>query len=374
MILTTKAEGLKLDKTIGTSYPIYRVLHNHYTAKFFPKEIFFDIQDINALDQVIREFKPDLIYSGHIYPLTKQLLPYLSTLDIPIVCDEGGNSLKGAWTDHGRWFRLLNDFKFSNKFLNTLIPVFKKIVLWISRGKLITNWTWPESMAIIFNSNLNFKNAAQFGVPVQNARVIHSGVDLNKFSFRPRPAISTPIRIIIPGRIEQKKGQIDGVRLINELHMHGIEAELIITGSCSDSIYAMQIEEEIKKMGLQRDIVFQNMVSQEEIAALYQQCDVCFFSSYHQSGFSRVPLEAMACGCIVTSYGNEGSDEIIKNEENGFLIAPGDIWAVAELVTRLVKEDYLVARIIKNARDCIEINYSLPVYISQIEEFVKQSL
>ena len=229
-------------------------------------------------------------------------------------------------------------------------------------------------MNIFFNSELNRSNANFFGVPVENAHVIHSGVDTEKFTFIPKQNLSNPIKILIPGRIETKKGQLDGVTLIHELSNRGIEAELLLVGPSFLDGYTDLVKNEINKLNLVEKVHFVPMVDQDQIVELYHQADVCFFSSYHHSGFSRVPLEAMACGSVVVTYGNEGSDEVIRHGENGFLVAQGEVSAVTDIVTELVNDDGLVKKIVINARACIEGNYSLEIYISQIEQYIKSRM
>ncbi len=370
-VITTKPNRKTSLPVELSQYPIRRVLCNRYDAKWFPKELWHDLLDTKTLEREITQFRPDIIYLGHIYPLTKQLLPFLSSLGIPIVCDEGGNSLKGAWTDHGRWFDFAGDYRSRFRLLNMIKPAVVRLVLWISKGQIKTTWTFPENLKIIFNSELNRCNAKFFGVPVENARVIYSGVDTDKFTFRPKESLSNPIKILIPGRIETKKGQLDGVNLIHELQIRGIEAELLLVGHRTSDGYYDDVKNNIDALNLAGKVRFIPMVDSDQLVDFYHQADICFFCSYHQSGFSRVPLEAMACGCVVISYGNEGSNEIIRNEVSGFLVAPGDILSAAEIVSRLVKSDNLVRRVIVNGRDRIGGEFNLRDYLSQIEDYMK---
>ena len=98
--------------------------------------------------------------------------------------------------------------------------------------------------------------------------------------------------------------------------------------------------------------------------------DICLFLSRHQTGFSRVPLEAMATGCLLLTYGKEGSDEILRNGENGFLIPEGDISAAADLITALLNRPEMVTNIIRQARNDIETDYSMNSYIEKIEKLL----
>lgn len=371
LVLSTKAEHSENAQEANQSYQVERVLHDHIGIKRFLRELYFDILDVNLLRRYIHEFKPDLIYLGHIYPMTKQLMPLLSALAIKTLFDEGGNGLKGAWTDHGRWFRLLSDFRFKSRSINALLPIIKRVVLWINRGKLIDTWTWPEKMFIVFNSKLNLTNAQQFGVPVQDSQVVHSGVDSDKFTYKPKSNFSSPLHIIIPGRIEPKKGQIDGVRLLNILEKNDIDGELTLIGPCSDTDYLDKLKEEIFFLSLQGKVIFQEMISQENMVEQYHQSNICFFSSHHHSGFSRVPIEAMACGCLVITYGNEGSNEIIRDKENGFVVEAGNLPEILGLFQQIVSNQDTVEKIIRAARDEIENYYLMPKYVDKIESLLK---
>lgn len=373
-VLTTKPSQKPLTSYKSSNYPVKRILFNRYKAKWFSRELLQDLLDTKTLEREILDYKPDLIYLGHTYPLTKQLLPYLASIQIPIVYDEGGNGLKGAWTDHGRWFEFVGDYRSRFGLLNIVKPAVVRLVLWTSRGRIKSKWSFPDRMKIFFNSELNRGNAKFYGVPVENAHVIHSGVETEKFTFVPKLNLSNPLKILIPGRIEIKKGQLDGVTLVNELSNRGIEAELFLVGPSSIDGYADIVKTEIYKLNLTGKVHFVSMVDQDQMVEMYHQADICFFSSYHHSGFSRVPLEAMACGCVVISYGNEGSDEIIRNKENGFLVTQGDVLAVTEIVTELINDGDLVEKIEINARTCIESKHSLQIYISQIEQLVKNTL
>src|SRR5690606_29864011 len=130
-------------------------------------------------------------------------------------------------------------------------------------------------------------------------------IDTSVFTFHQRNGINEPLNIICPGRIEPRKGQIDAVRLVAMLNRQGISANLIIVGKVVSPDYMQEILGEIKYSNLEDQIQLSPMTSQEELAKLYHQTDICFFPSYQELGLSRVPLEAMACGCVLLSYGNE---------------------------------------------------------------------
>ena len=100
----------------------------------------------------------------------------------------------------------------------------------ISGNRIKVDWVWPPFMQVIFNSEQNYKNALEKDVPVYNPVVIHSGIKLENFSFKPRTALNEPLCIFVPGRIEPNKGQKDAVSLLSKLAAAGIDAKLVFAG------------------------------------------------------------------------------------------------------------------------------------------------
>ena len=79
----------------------------------------------------------------------------------------------------------------------------------------------------------------------------------------------------------------------------------------------------------------------------------------------------MACGCIVISYGNEGSGEFIRNKQTGFLVSPGDYLSVVDIINELIFNPGIVKQITSEARNEIEEKYSLNRYVDRIEEIIQ---
>ena len=141
----------------------------------------------------------------------------------------------------------------------------------------------------------------------------------------------------------------------------------------SKEAYAQEVENRILDLGLNSTVRILSMQDRASLVDLYHQADICFFPSYQKAGFSRIPLEAMACGSLLFSYGNEGSDEILRDGENGFLIPEGDILTAANRISTLLAEPERVESLVHRARIEIENDYSMDIYISKIEAFLFES-
>jgi glycosyltransferase involved in cell wall biosynthesis len=158
--------------------------------------------------------------------------------------------------------------------------------------------------------------------------------------------------------------------LLANLRELGIACNLIIVGQKWSNSYYLEVEQEIKELFLEETVTVMPMVGQKQLVAFYQQSDICFFPSYYRTGFSRIPLEAMACGCIVFSYGNEGSDEIIQNKQNGFLVSPGDYREISLRILELIRSPRIVEKLTSNARKEVDDKFSIQEYVDSVEEIL----
>lgn len=206
-------------------------------------------------------------------------------------------------------------------------------------------------------------------IQTSNAGLIYSGIDLSTFIFKPRPKLNNPIQIIVPGRICREKGTKDAVKLMSLLKDFQIPAKLTIVGKIGSIEYYEEMRNEIKSENLDNILVL-DMIDQDKLTSLYLQSDICFFPSYQKYGLSRTPLEAMACGCVLITYGNEGSDEIVQHRVTGYVIPEGDIYLVAKTIKEQLLQPSDVYSMILQARSLVENHHSLDQYIDQIENYL----
>jgi glycosyltransferase involved in cell wall biosynthesis len=352
---------------------VCRVTHFLGILLTFAREIMVDLLDTHFIDQQIQRFQPEVIYLGHIIPLSKTLIPYLAGCKKPVIFDDGGSTLVDAHENRGIWFKFLEEYASKFPILNSIRPLVIKGISIVSGHRIKPYWAWPDRMQIIFNSRFNFLAAIARGIPIKDARIIYSGLDADLFLYLTRSTFHSPIKIIVPGRIEPSKGQVDAVRLLAKLIEQGIEANLLLVGGNEKESYNSEIEYEINALDLEDRITVTPMVVQNKLVEMYHQADICFFPSYQKPGFSRTPLEAMACGCIVISYGNEGSDELIRDKQNGFLVMPEDYSGIVALIKKIISDPKLVNKIARAARKDIEEYYTMDRYVDRIEETVLNS-
>ena len=337
------------------------------------RRIHSDKQDLKKIEKIIDSFRPDLLYLWHMQNLSDAILPFLASLGIPLVHDEGGSEMIYLSRLQKRGLYFFKNAR-DSAIKRCIKHGIKKYATLISGGRIVPDWDWPEHMWMYFNSYSALEHARELEVPVGDAVVIPSGIDISNFPFQVRDKISAPVKIVIPARIKQQKGCKDGILLVDELRKRKVPAKLSIIGEVQSEDYYNQLVKITNDLELRSSVEFRPMVSQQELSAIYQQTDICFFTSYFKTGFSRVPLEAMASGCLVITYGNEGSKESVQHAETGLILNEGDFIGAADWIEKLVTDQPYYLEIIENARNCVENNFSMETYISQIDTYLRKCL
>ena len=389
-VLTTKPDTAMQATPIEFTYPVIRRLHGvrkalswaerltmkESTNRFgvglvFLRQIWRDMHDLRLIDNAIKKYQPDIIFLGHIRPLSENILPYLASSPIKLVQDDGGVTAEWGYENQGLWFRFLTEIQPDSKLVKKLKAGFVSVVTTLSGGRIKKKRVWPENITVFFNNQVCYHSFVEKQIPHNHASVIHSGLDTNQFAYQSTVNSEQVLRMIVPGRIEPSKGQLDAVNLSAQLLQLGIDHTLTIAGDPWKKDYLELLEQEVTDKGLRDHVCIIPSLEKNALIDRYHQSDLCFFPSYHLTGFSRIPLEAMACGCLVISYGNEGSAEIIRENENGFLVEEGNSMQLLQLLQRLIANPTEIERVTKAARQEVDQVYSMPKYLDQIESLLQ---
>ena len=105
-----------------------------------------------------------------------------------------------------------------------------------------------------------------------------------------------------------------------------------------------------EQFGLQDLVTFLGKKSQETLPYYYSAADAVVVPSFYES-FGMVALEAMACGTPVVASQVGGLAYLVKDGETGFTVPVDDPVALAEPLTRILREDGLRSRLAKRASE-----------------------
>ena len=87
--------------------------------------------------------------------------------------------------------------------------------------------------------------------------------------------------------------------------------------------------------------------------------------------FGLVIVEAMACGTPVIATAVDGIPEIIKHNENGWLVRPGDEADLSQSIVQLCESQELRARLAKRGRQSATARFAVPRYMTELESFYR---
>lgn len=198
-----------------------------------------------------------------------------------------------------------------------------------------------RSSAIITSSPQVAEYAAALRPFQDRIRVIPYGIDhrqLDRYDAAQVKAIRErygPKIVFGVGRLIYYKGW---EYLINA--MREVDAKLLIVG---DGPLLGAIERQIELGHLENRVFLLGMKTREELAPLYQACDVFVLSSVEPSeAFGLVQLEAMAARKpVINTMLDSGVPFVSRHEESGLTVAPRDPRALAEGINRLLEDPAL---------------------------------
>jgi len=179
--------------------------------------------------------------------------------------------------------------------------------------------------------------AVGLGIPADHVRVIPNGVDST--AFRPmeqREARrlcglpeSATVLLTVAG-IYEGKGQQTVVDLLPSLVARYPEAiYVMIGGPRPGETYQRRLQASIRRLGLDRQVLFAGPRPQGELRQWFSAADVSVLATQSE-GWPNVLLESLACGTPVVATRVGGAPEIVRHGEDGFLVPHGDPAALGD--------------------------------------------
>ncbi len=203
-----------------------------------------------------------------------------------------------------------------------------------------------------------------YGVPVDKIRVIHRGVDLERFDPEKVSAervikLSTDWRlpdgvpiIMLPGRQTRWKGQLVLIDAIAKLGRRNLRC-LLVGSDQGREDYRRELEARIVEHGLEE--VIRIVEHCDDMPAAYKLTDLVVSASTDPEAFGRIVCEAQAMGRPVIATDHGGAKETVLPGVTGWLTPPGDSGALAEAIEKALSLDsaertQLAAKAIEHVR------------------------
>lgn len=165
---------------------------------------------------------------------------------------------------------------------------------------------------------------------LKNCISIPNGIDVEEFAVC-ADGENCNDTFLFMGRLGRRKGAYDLVQAVEILSQKHPQVRLYMAG---DGEIA-QVRELVKKKELEKNIQVVGWVDAEGKRKLLSQAATIILPSYNE-GLPMAILEGMAAGKAVISSSVGAIPEVVE-EENGILIQPGDVAALAAAMERCME-------------------------------------
>ncbi len=175
--------------------------------------------------------------------------------------------------------------------------------------------------------------------------IVPGAVDTARFrppqGWQPGDA-ADPVRLFYHGRVDRRKGVLD---FIDASACCACAARRSRPSSrASAPTWSRPRRSRPISAFSERQVRFTGYAEYDAVPGLYAMGDV-FVSPTYAEGFSNTILEAMAAGQAVVSTHSVGVSDCLRDGENGLLVQPGDVPALAEALHRIITDRPLRARL-----------------------------
>ena len=212
-------------------------------------------------------------------------------------------------------------------------------------------------------------------VPKDKICLMPNGVDTTKFrpSLKARDLIRRELDLgenfvwLSVGRFEAVKDHAAQIKAFAELSQEGRKSLLLLVGQGSleteikNLVTSLQLDEKIRFLGVRKDIT-----------KIMNAADAYLMSSLWE-GMPMVLLEAAAVGLPIVATNVGGNPEVVRDNENGFLVEKQNPQSLGSAMQRIMQCDKQgLQEMGGNGRTYIEQNYSMERITDRWERLYQQ--
>lgn len=185
-------------------------------------------------------------------------------------------------------------------------------------------------------------------LPGVKTSVVNNGVDVARFAA-PRIPTSPPT-ILSVGALKPRKGTLELVRAMAQVHQHRPEVQCIIIGSLTQELaYVERVRQTIHELGLQDTVHLLGHVPDATLLEWYHKADLFVLPSINDGwkfeGYGIVYLEASAAGLPVIGTTDCGAEDAIDDGLTGLLVSQVQVAeALPPAILRLLDDRELAAK------------------------------
>ncbi len=225
---------------------------------------------------------------------------------------------------------------------------------------------------VIYNSE-NVKNAWQ--KQISKSSVKQEFILGKAVNFIEKEKLNNPfpkdeyLNIVFAGRLIERKGVHKIIELIPKLLKNNLKVKLWILG---DGPEKSNLNDLVEKLNLSKNVVFEGFVN--NIYDYYYFSDLVILPSLYGEGLMGTVAEAMICGATIVTTKGVGNEEIICNNENGFLYEPEDYIELFKITVNLLENKDKRKSVGREAQEYAVKNFDWEKVVRKINDILTSSV
>lgn len=304
-LITSSPENIYESETFSERITIYKVPVNRFNIHHASNKVLI-LYAIRALSYGFRKHrqrKYDMCLAWSAVPAGACALSLKWISGLPYILRVSGPDIPG----------------FEERYKN-LYPILKPLIRAI----------WQNAEIVIAKCSAEAEMIHEID-PSVGVTIIPNGVDTDQYiPGEPLPD-EGPLKLICVARLIKRKGQHHLIEAVKRITVQGIDITLDLVGSGDAE---GEYRELVKELQIEDLVKFQGYIPREEIPVYYSQAHVFVLPSYNE-GMSVATLEAMACGLPVIVSRTPGTEELVREGENGLTFEWGDIDVLTQHLLKL---------------------------------------
>jgi glycosyltransferase involved in cell wall biosynthesis len=307
-VCTPSGESVRQIQSLGIS-------HESFSLSRWGANPFFEGRSLGELVRLYKTLKPDIVHHVTIKPVIYGSIA-ARIAGVPGVV----NAISGL----GQVFTS-SGFK---------AGIRRQIVQMLYRFALS-----PAKTRVIFQNTDDRRAFLDAKLVAESKTALIRGAGVNLAELKPSPEPQGRVDVLFASRLLREKGVEEFVEAARLLRKRGINARFIVAGTPipgnPGSVSAAQFDSwkasgDVELLGHQADM-----------AKLLRQVHIVCLPSYYGEGVPKILIEAAASGRAIVTTDWPGCRDIVSHGDNGLLVAPRNVTALAAALEKLIGDSVL---------------------------------